>query len=756
MAVRPVYTISTTPWPFDYVGGAAAAFVNGESFLTFGPPFYPEGGNYAIPHGTYYLARRMWFEGGIYEVRALVDDAATWWMGGSWDSRRLVFSHIGEGVRTGSFYVPPGEHRFDIVVENVPESPTPCWVIFSIWREGKLVYASNGAGWVWDTDPIPDDDLVRSDDRLRRLPVWTVLPNWKNGIIERLSWLTDAIESEAGVEQRRALRAQPFRSIEASFLREGSNRERLDTLFAALGQREFLLPLWHEQVRMLEGITFSSTGVAFAGTDSTRYREFRQGDLVFVNAGDPNDFELLEVGTVEENRFDWARSPKREWPAGTRIFPCRTARVIDAPQLQNVGDRVGIAQVRFELVEPFDWPAQWDEYVDGLPFFEFQPDRRTDVTLDYTRLTFTLDNGSSVPWITDFGRQARIGMRLGFTLFGREQVAKFRNRLHAMRGRAVTFLIPTYSHDLQPKEPLGGKYILAEPIGYELMGEQPQLTRTMLRIEADDREPIYRRIVSMTPIYDQLPREYVVRFFSSHMPGAPADQTGIFKPGEEERLFTPVSGLNLVVIEGTTGDILYHRTYAIGGEEGQPLPPDDAARRDALVTELNALAPNVVIILYAADHFNGGGSPWGYIFTQPLVQAIERCGGTSEMLNNFKRCAGYMLLGVPGIGRGRGIELYSGSEDYPTDAAFEYTVRLVNGRPIDIEGMPFSRLLAERYELDVDVPPIALRSLRRISFVAQSRLDQDAVEMKHYTTGSRGVECSLFVRQIHNRRVERF
>ena len=46
------------------------------------------------------------------------------------------------------------------------------------------------------------------------LPVWTIRPNWKGGILERLEWLTDVLASDTGVEQRRSVRPTPRRSFE--------------------------------------------------------------------------------------------------------------------------------------------------------------------------------------------------------------------------------------------------------------------------------------------------------------------------------------------------------------------------------------------------------------------------------------------------------------------------------------------------------------------------------------------------------------
>lgn len=752
MAAKPVFGIPIEPWPFGGEAVPQPGLVDGEHVLTFGPPFE---GVYSVANGTYHLSRRMRFEGGVYQVRALADDAATWWIGPSLGARQVVFNHtLGQGVVTGEFYVPPGTMRLDIVVENLPAEPTPSYVAFSLWRDGELVYVSTPEGWVWDTNPIADSDLPVIEKV--PLPVWTVLPNWQGGITERLSWLTDIMESETGAEQRRALRPHPRRSIEASFLREGANRSRLDMFLAGVGQHEFLLPLWHEQVKMPNGITLGATGVAL-GANGTQHREFRSRDIVFVNNGDPNDYDLLEVAEVESDRFGWATPPRRDWPPGTRIFPCRIARIIEPPQLTNLSGRVATLQVRFELVEPDVRTPAWGEYVDDVPFFSFRPDWKRAVDLDYTRKSYLLDNQASLVQIADWSNEARVGMRLGLTLFGRSQVFAFRQMLAAARGRAARFYIPSYTEDVRVASDIAGgtQYLDVEPMGFTDAMATSQPTRRMLRIEATGRAPVYRRILTAAPVYDVVKRAYVVRYASLHNPDLeePEKHNGVFHADSDERLYTPGSGLNLLVFDGRTGEPIWHRAFEIAGEFNQMRPEDYEARND-LIDALNGLSADRVLILYSSGHFNGGAAPFDQIFSDGLVAAIERCGGTDTYLRDFKTCAGYMLLGVPGIGRGKGLELYSGDIDYPVDAAFEYTVNLHNGRPIAIEGAAPASVVAERFTLDSPLPAMPKHEVGRISFISEARLDQDTVELFHRTAGSRGVEVTLAIRQFHNRRSE--
>lgn len=97
--------------------------------------------------------------------------------------------------------------------------------------------------WFFPIDPeiaTPEEDLA----------VFNISPNWKSGVTETLSWLTDINISEQSVEQRRTVRRYPRRSFEYSFLRELSGRSRIDAFLAGMGKKEHLVPLWHEQFNL--------------------------------------------------------------------------------------------------------------------------------------------------------------------------------------------------------------------------------------------------------------------------------------------------------------------------------------------------------------------------------------------------------------------------------------------------------------------------------------------------------------------------
>lgn len=471
-------------------------FTNGEKYLHAQPDV--DAGN----KGQWYLSRWMRFDGGMYTIKALVDDTATWWLGRRGNEVKTILFHmLSDGVVTREVFIPAGIQRLDIVVDNVPEGVSPTFIVFSIWQGDHLVYASDAPGWLVDYRAIPDESLTPLSDPRRDLPVLTLLPNWKDGVTERLAWYTDVMQSESAAEQRRALRMSPRRTFEVSFLRKGVTRAMLDNFFVAVGRNEIMIPMWHEAVRMTEGITANAGGVSFEGSAPLSMREFRQGDLVFVNNGNPKVYDILEVGDTQLTRFDWKVTPHRSWPKGTRIYPMRRARIIDPPQMSNITDQVARVQVRFDLVEPDERIPAWGSEFDGTGLFLFQPNRVEPIQISYDRHTYTLDNESSVPEITDPGGQAQVDLTASFMFRGRQQISELRSFLAAARGQAVGFYMLTYTDDVRLSADISGEdaWIDVEDSSYAEYMEIAQPVRLMLGVWAYGRGVIVRTITGADP-----------------------------------------------------------------------------------------------------------------------------------------------------------------------------------------------------------------------------------------------------------------
>lgn len=481
MSATPVFEIAV-PAP------VAGSFTNGEKALAVHNPM---GSTPAL--STFYLARWLPVPAGLYVIKSYVDDAATWFAGVA----MILSSQKSQGVFETFVFIPDDVARLDITLQNIQTSPSECFLAFSLWQQGRLVYASAGDGWYWDTAPIPDSALGGVSDPRRNLPVFAVLPNWGDGVIERLEWLTDVMTSETGNEMRRSLRAEPRRTLEAAFLRQADRRSTLDSFLTGVGQNRFLCPVWQEQYRPEPGIVAGSSTVQFpAGT--LRDREFAANDLVIVMNKGPDQYDVLEVLSVNHTTdvLTWKVAPARDWPYGSRIIPLRICRIRDQATMSNPTDNVG----RMSLRVTMDLPEQYIEpdWLNEGRVFPFRPNRATDIDLSYERITYTLDNETSVPSLVDLGGRAFIGNQMELQLRGRAQIADFRAWIGAARGRARRFYLPNFQQDVIPTEDLSGNQITTAPMGFYDYMKTPQQARIYICVVLHDGTLIYRRVVSIT------------------------------------------------------------------------------------------------------------------------------------------------------------------------------------------------------------------------------------------------------------------
>ena len=105
---------------------------------------------------------------------------------------------------------------------------------------------------------------------------------------------------------------------------------------------------------------------------------------------------------------------------------------------------------------------------------------------------------------------------------------------------------------------------------------------------------------------------------------------------------------------------------------------DDSANATTMANALNALDSTKIVIIHAFDEPSSNRLSGG------LPDAMYRCGASPEVFGypSFKSRSSYILVGIPDIGEGNGLELYSGDEDNDTDAWCETTLLIKNGNPM--------------------------------------------------------------------------
>lgn len=498
MAVASVYEL---PVPAEF----STFFVSSEAALSVHPTL-----SNAPARKTYYLAKWMpFFEGGEYLIRCVAEDATLWLSTQeSNNSRSIHFTKRDSGPQEATIFLPRGRQRFDIILTNVSvvaDLASRCFLAFSIWKAGKLIYTSSAAGWVFDQAKIADADVPALGDWRLDLPVFTVLPNWANPVIERVAYNTEILPSEADIEQRRALRAQPRRSFEAAFARHDATRSRLDNFIVGLGKNLCLVPVWHEQYPLQA--TLGST-LTFPST-TVEKREFRSGGLCLAMGKSPSNYEVLVIDEVnfDTDTISFVAPPVKTWGVGDRITPLLLSRILDNPSMDNPTDRVGLVSLRFTIddSEPANFTPSWGYCA---PVFRFRVDRGTDITFGYDRSTAFVESDDMGPVdVYDPEQRERITVRAGMQLRGRDEVVAFRKFIDMARGRAIRFWMPSFTADMQAVADINGDYIDVRGAGFFDYLRSQQEFRLWLAIEFSDGRPvIYREIDGFAKISDTIDR----------------------------------------------------------------------------------------------------------------------------------------------------------------------------------------------------------------------------------------------------------
>ena len=138
---------------------------------------------------------------------------------------------------------------------------------------------------------------------------------------------------------------------------------------------------------------------------------------------------------------------------------------------------------------------------------------------------------------------------------------------------------------------------------------------------------------------------------------------------------TGTSGLQLAVIRRSDLQVIFKQSYYVHGS--------DEARTE-LANKLNSLNSDVIVALASYDALGSN---------EALMNALYRCGA-GIAASSFTWRLPYAFIGIPNIGKGNGIEVYT---SYNNDAPFaEIATKIINGTPQGINSAVSGMLQTEQ------------------------------------------------------------
>lgn len=467
---------------------------------------------------TYYAAKWIKLAAGNYQIRFIIDDTGT---------LKLNGQQVASGTNGGDWVTPVVQtftlatsdtYRLDLTYTNVPGG-SPSFICYELSKDGVVVEVSRANDFIGDLKPIPDSALgpkppYNEDVRLS-YPVFLPKPDWQSGVLERLEWLTDVLQSESGAEQRRKLRQYPRRSLEASFSRFGNNRNLIDSYLTGVGQRYGLVPLWWDET-LIDPVYAGSIDIF----GDFRRREFFANDVVIIRREGELDYELNIIAEKTDTKLTLLYGTQKDTKHGT-ISPVRVAQVRDQLGGSQLTDAVRQFQLRFYTLEAADYTTAWTFPIysrTNLPVLNWIPNYREQMDLTFDRVAFQWDNQVGNVYVVDPGATASTNEKYGYTIFGRDAMHDFKCNIYKMAGRWREVHVPTghdefvLTRDISASQ---GAIIVARS-GYNQYNLSQQAIRRDICIELYDGTKLFNTIISSRAVEDE---EWL--FLSETVPSLP-------------------------------------------------------------------------------------------------------------------------------------------------------------------------------------------------------------------------------------------
>lgn len=332
----------------------------------------------------------------------------------------------------------------------------------------------------------------------RRVVVFGHPPNWAEPVRERLNWLTDVLLTQSGIEQRIGLRAAPRRGLEyalATLNRHETNR--LETVLIGWQARIFAVPVWTDVQTLAAPLAAGSLSIPCTTADY----EFAAGGLALLwRAHD--DYEALEILSVDVAALTLKSATLADWPAGTRVYPIRLGML---PQRQGFTRATGhhvTGQVAFSFVDnPGVAAADSGDTYAGYRVYLGRTNWREPVEIEAQRQLETLDYETGAPWVDDLSGLATLLKSWRWTLQSRSEIVALRGWLAARGGRRVPFWSASQAVDLEVIAAIGASdsAITVRNIGYASYLDG-RADRRHLVIETLDGARHYRAITASSEI----------------------------------------------------------------------------------------------------------------------------------------------------------------------------------------------------------------------------------------------------------------
>lgn len=272
---------------------------------------------------------------------------------------------------------------------------------------------------------------------------------------ETLGFLTDIIEADDGTEQRIALRKNPRQFFEWNVALDSGtfDQSRTNALLFDWQARTWGVPVWHESTDLTVASLASATTF---NVSSTANADYRVGSLFMVYE-DSQTFDVLEISALTATTITAASGAANAYSAGAYVTPLRQGnleRNVSSSRFRSMDQTL---QLRFRIKDNdanLADTSAFGTYNSKVLLDSCNVARNGSVAESFTTALIVIDNNTGQVFQDPTWTRGKRGTTLTLSAHTKAEVWDLRELMHAIRGRQISFYVPTFAKDLLPDNDL--------------------------------------------------------------------------------------------------------------------------------------------------------------------------------------------------------------------------------------------------------------------------------------------------------------
>lgn len=281
---------------------------------------------------------------------------------------------------------------------------------------------------------------------IRRIVLWGLEPELPYN--EDLEFFTNVLTSQNGKEKRSSPREYPRQVWAHKYLIEqGLESALFDNLFFDFQARQIGVPVWWEDTFVSSNV---SVGDLTFNVDETAYRDFRVGGFVVLFTSQAI-FDVLVITVITATTITVNSPSTNVYLPGTRVMPISITNAEQRAGGQRW--RVGLRSqaIKFRSID------NNVDHADLTPFSSYKSKLFLDngnsalsgtVSQTHGQNFTVIDGVSGEPEVTSPWDRNKLKRTFTLRASGRQAVWEMRGLIYALRGKQVSFWVPTDTEDL--------------------------------------------------------------------------------------------------------------------------------------------------------------------------------------------------------------------------------------------------------------------------------------------------------------------